>query len=247
MTEVHRQVGTAGVLVHVKDQLPVRPAVPGAIDAALRLRRVGVAERAGVHQVRIFRMDQDAGDAPGGLEAPMMEGAAAVDGAVDPVPHGERRPDDERFSGAGPDLAGVRGGDGQGADRGGILVVEDRLPVDPAVAALPDAARSRPEVDDIGVPPLAGGGAQPVPVGADGAPLETTQVRGVQGNRLRGGGSRDQRQEAQGQPESETGGVSIRHVRWTLAARRPTARSVASRHGRELEETSIRPPRGSSG
>ena len=220
VAEVHRQVGTAGVLVHVKDQLPVRPAVPGAIDAALRLRRVGVAERAGVHQIRIFRMDQDAGDASGGLEAPMMEGAAGVGGAVDAVPHGERRADDEGFPGAGPHVAGVRGGDGQGADRGRILVVEDRLPVDPAVAALPDAARSRPEVDDIGVAPLAGGGAQPVPVGADGAPFEPSEEGGVDRDRLRGGGSREGQEESRNQTKGETGGESVRHVEGgTLAPR----------------------------
>ena len=105
MAEVHGEVGASGVLVHVEDELPVGASVPRPIDTALRLRRVGMAEGAGVDEVRILRVDQDPGDAPGGLEAPVVERPPAVGGTVDAVPHRERRPDDEGLAGPGPHLA----------------------------------------------------------------------------------------------------------------------------------------------
>ena len=241
MPEIHGEVGAAGVPVHVEDQLPVGASVPRPIDPALRLRRVGVAQGAGIDEVRVLGMDQDARDPPGCFEPAMVERTAAVGGTVDPVPHRERRPDDEGLTGPGPDLAGVRRRDRERADGGRFLIVEDRRPGDPAVARLPDAARGGAEVDDVGVPPFTRGRAQPVPVGPDGPPLETAEKRGIDGGRLRGDSRRNHLQQAQRQPENETNGVSVGHARWTLAVRRPMARRMTSRH-RHKRKTS-RPPR----
>ena len=175
---VEGQVGAAGVVVHGEHLLPVGAAVGRAVHAALRLRGVGVAQGAGVHPVRVGGMDQNAGDAAGGFEPPVVERAAPVGGAVDAVPHGERRADDEGLAGPGPDLGRVAGGDREGADRGGLLVVEDRLPGDPAVAGAPETPGSGAEESEVRVAGDADGGAEPVPVGADMAPLQgVEQVR----------------------------------------------------------------------
>ncbi len=64
----------------------------------------------------------------------------ASDGLVDPVADHVDVADGPGLAGARPDDRRVGRRDGQGADGGDLLVVEDRLPVDAAVRGLPDAA-----------------------------------------------------------------------------------------------------------
>src|ERR1041384_2321080 len=137
---VHDQVGRAGRIVDEEHPLPGLPAVHGAVDAALGLRPVAVALGGGEDDVRVGGVDHDPRDAAGVLEAhegPVLPG---VGGLVDPPAHRDVAPD-PRLAGAGPDDVGVGRGRRERADRGDRLVVEDRLPVDAAVAALPDPAR----------------------------------------------------------------------------------------------------------
>lgn len=72
-----------------------------------------------------------------------------------------RRPNDEGFAGAAPDLIGVAGGNGQGTDGGNVLVVKNWPPVEAAVFGFEDATRGCTDVGDHGVAGFAkdGGGA----------------------------------------------------------------------------------------
>ncbi len=62
---IHAQVRAAGVFVDEEDFVPGLAAIGGAIYAALRLRPVGVAERARQHDVGIARIDLHAANAAG--------------------------------------------------------------------------------------------------------------------------------------------------------------------------------------
>ena len=53
------------------------------------------------------------------------------------------------MAGTHPVFAGIVLVDGQRADGLGCLLIEDRLPVDPAAGRFPDAARGRTGIDDI--------------------------------------------------------------------------------------------------
>ena len=70
----------------------------------------------------------------------VLPGLAGVGGFVDAVA-GLDVAADVGLAGADVDDVGIGRGDGEGADGLGGLVVEDRLPVDAAVAGFPDAAR----------------------------------------------------------------------------------------------------------
>src|SRR5437016_7665710 len=59
---IHAHVGAARVLVDEEHFIPGLSAVCGAEDAALRLRPVGVAQRARQHDVWIARVDFHAAD-----------------------------------------------------------------------------------------------------------------------------------------------------------------------------------------
>src|SRR6185295_13375146 len=127
----HTAAGTAagaspGVdldLPHAGERQARVAGVTGAVDAALLLRTVGVAERAGQHDVRIARVDDDAADPPRRVEAAVRPRLAGVCRLVDAVADRDVAAD-ERFAGAGPDDVRVRRRDRQRADRGHRLVVE---------------------------------------------------------------------------------------------------------------------------
>src|SRR5262249_34072187 len=74
---------------------------------------------------------------------------------------------DPRFACACPNDVRVRWRNGERADRGDGLIVEDGLPMRAAVSCLEDAARGRTGVIDVRLPRHAGDGADPVPNRAD--------------------------------------------------------------------------------
>jgi len=97
-------------------------------------------------------------------------GLAFVFGLVDAVAGG-------LFAGAGVEDFGVGGGDGEGADGGYALLVEDRLPDVAGVGGLPDAATGCAEVVYVGVVGNAGdGGDTSAAEGTDEEPLEGFQA-----------------------------------------------------------------------
>ena len=116
VVQIHRDVGAAGVLVDEQRLRPRLAAVGRAEDAALRLRAVGVAERAGEHDVRVLRVDDEARDAAGLLEAHQRPGLAGVGRLVDALADRDVAAD-LALAGAGPDDVRVGGGDGERADR----------------------------------------------------------------------------------------------------------------------------------
>ena len=168
---VERDVRAPGVLVHEEDALPALAAVHGAVDPALLLRPVGMPEGAGVDDVGIGRMDGEPGNAPGLLEPHQRPGRPRVRGLVDPLPDGDVAAD-LPLAGPGPDDVGIGQGDPQRADRLHRLVVEDGVPVHPAVGGLVDAPGGGADVVGVGVARQAGGRGEAVALGADVAPLE---------------------------------------------------------------------------
>ncbi len=133
-------------LVDGQDLLPRRAAVGGLEEAALRVRAPEVAQSRHVHGVRIQGIDDDLADALGILEAHPLPRLAAVRAAVDAVPHRDAVAH-PRLAGPDPDGVGTRLVDGDGADRGAV-VVEDRLEGDAAVLRFPDPAGGRSDVED---------------------------------------------------------------------------------------------------
>ena len=170
---VHRQVGRAGVVALVQDVLPRLTAVLRPEDAALRARTEGVPECGHVDEVGVAGMDADAGDMAGVLEAEVRPGCAGVVGAVYAVAVGEVDAD-ARLAHARIHDVGVRLGDGDRADRGGVEeAVGYVLPVRAAVGGLPDAAADRTEVEDARVDGVTGDGDDPPgTVGPDAPPFE---------------------------------------------------------------------------
>ena len=78
VARVDREVGAAGVLVDEEHALPRAAAVGRAIHAAIRLRPVRVAERAGEHDVGIARVDDEASDPARRVEAEVRPALARV-------------------------------------------------------------------------------------------------------------------------------------------------------------------------
>jgi len=102
-------------------------AVPRAVDAALGVGAEGVPQDGGVGDVGIGRVDDQRADLTL-LFPDVLPGLAGVQRLVDAVTRADVAAD-VGLAGAGVDHVGVGRGDGNGADRGNGLVVEDRLPV----------------------------------------------------------------------------------------------------------------------
>ena len=166
VVRVHDQVRSPGVLVHEQDVFPGLAPVRGPVDAALRLRGVGVAQRGRVHDVRVRRMDGDPADPRGRVEAHVFPGLPGVGGLEDPDADGDVRPD-EGLAGARPDDVRVGLRDRERPDGVDVLVVEHRAPLDAPVLGLPDPPGGGPGVVDVRVARDAGDRERAVPDGAD--------------------------------------------------------------------------------
>src|SRR5262249_36552481 len=82
---VEGQGDGTGVLVLEEDALPGLAAVGGAVDAALLVGPVGMAEDGDEDAVRILRVDEQGSDLLPVAQAAVLPGLAAVGGAVDAV------------------------------------------------------------------------------------------------------------------------------------------------------------------
>ena len=186
IARVEGEVDGAGAFVLVEHLLPGLAAVGGAEDAALGVGAVGVAEGGDEEAVGIARVDEDGGDLLGVAESEVTPGLAGVGGLVHAVADGEIGAL-ESFAAAHVDGVGVGGGEGDGADGAGGLVVEDGLPGAAEVVGLPDAAVVDADVEDVGLGGDAGGAdGAAAAVGSDVAPAEAGVVGGRFGRR--GGG-----------------------------------------------------------
>ena len=110
------------------------------------------------------------------------------------------------------DDVGVRGRDGDRADRARGLVVEDRAPDAAVVGRLPHAAVADADVEDVGLRRDAGDGAGAAgPVGADRAPAHLAEELLIEGLGLERGRGEKRCQEDQDRGAGEEpGGRSCR-------------------------------------
>src|SRR6185295_9642675 len=128
------------VLVDEEHTLPGRAAVGRAEHAALLLRPGDAADGTGEDDVGIRRVDDDAADAAGLVEPLVHPGAAGVNRLVDPVADDIAVANRPRFASTGPDDARIGRRHGERADSRDRHAVGDRLPAQPAIGRLPDAA-----------------------------------------------------------------------------------------------------------
>ena len=146
---IERDVDSARVLVLVEDALHRASAVGGAVDAALRVRAVGMPERRDEDAVRIVWIDDEGGDLPRVAQAvEVLPGAARVVRSEEAFADGEIRPL-QPFAARDVDDVRVRRRDGDGANRLRRLLVEDRRPGLTVVRSLPDAAVVRADVEHV--------------------------------------------------------------------------------------------------
>jgi hypothetical protein len=120
----------------------------------------------------------------------MLPRASGVSGLVDAVADGQIGTDDGR-PGADIDHVGVRWGHGDGANRAGGLVVEQRCPVRTVIGRAPDAAVVVARVERVG---LAGDASQrPGPAGTRGTDIPPAHVaeREILGGSRRAGCGHD--------------------------------------------------------
>ena len=140
-------IGDAGVFVDGKGLGPGGAAVGALVDAALFVGSPEIAERGDVDDVGIGGMDDDAADVVGLLEAEVRPGGAGVHRLVDAIaPRGALAI--VGLAGADVEDRRIGGREGEVADGGIGLVVEDGLPGIAAVDGLEDSAGGGADVDD---------------------------------------------------------------------------------------------------
>src|SRR5262249_11241988 len=128
---VEADIRSARVAVLAQYLLPGLAAVGGAIDPALAVGTEGVAEDRREGDVRVGRVDGHGADLA--LLLPdVLPGLTGIGGFVDAVAR-RHVAADVGLATADVDHVRVGRGDGDGADGGDRLVVEDRLPGDTAV------------------------------------------------------------------------------------------------------------------
>ena len=128
------------------------------------------------------RIDDDGADVARVLQADVGPGGAGVGGSVNAVAVG-------LLTCADDDDVVIRGGDGEVADGGDVLIVEDGFPGYSCVGGFPDAAAGQAHVIRGGVAGNScNGGDAAGAVGADHAPAEGGVEAGIDG--LRGGRGR---------------------------------------------------------
>src|SRR5262249_7408361 len=135
-----REIRAAGTLIHGEHVLPRGAAVRRVKHAPFLLRAEGLADGAHVHAVRVAWIDHDARDVSRRIQAHVLPRASRVGRLVDAVAERVIGTNQPGLTRAGPDRV-VRGGrDGERADGGDVLVVEDGPPGDARVGGFPDAA-----------------------------------------------------------------------------------------------------------
>src|SRR6185369_1660443 len=102
-------------------------AIRRAVDAAFRIRAVGVPEDGDEEAVRIVRIDGDHRDLLAVAQSEVRPGFAGIGRFVHAVAGGEVGTL-QAFAAADVNDVGIGRRDGDGADRAGWLFVEDRRP-----------------------------------------------------------------------------------------------------------------------
>jgi len=145
---VEVEIDRADVVALEQHLLPRRPAVAGAVDAAIRVGAVDMAKRRDEDDVGVLWIDEDAADLARVVETEMGPGLSCVGRLVHAVAVRNLRP---HVGLAGADVDDVRVGrrNADRTDRRDWLRVEDRVPRPSGVRRLPDAAADRTEVERV--------------------------------------------------------------------------------------------------
>src|SRR5205085_11436663 len=145
---VESQRHRAGVLVFVEHLCERLAAVGRAIDAALRVGSIRMAEHGDEQTIGILRVNDDRADLLAVAQAEMLPRPARVGRFVNPIT--DRKVGAlQAFAAADVDDFRVRWRDGNRPDRAGRLIVEDRLPGAPIVVRAPDAAVVDADIKDV--------------------------------------------------------------------------------------------------
>ena len=137
---VHLGRRHARVLRDLERDHPRLPAVSGLVEAALAARRPQRPLRGGIHDERVARIDQDAGDVLRVLEPHVRPRLAAVQALVDAVAVAHVAPA-HVFAGAHPHGLGIGRVQRDAPNRVRALRIEDRRPCRAGVLRLPHASR----------------------------------------------------------------------------------------------------------
>src|SRR5439155_14738173 len=116
---------------------------------------ISMAERSHQNHVGIARIDDNAPDLPRIAQADVLPSSAAVGGFVNAITESDVRAH-VGFAGSGINHVRISRRNGQGADGGNTLLLEERLPGLTAIACLPNAAINRAEIVNIGLADDAG-------------------------------------------------------------------------------------------
>src|ERR1700733_14812183 len=140
---VRSHVGNSGHVVLVESFVPGLAAVGRSVHAAIFAGRAdaenGVAENTDDADVRVARINEDRADEARIFQADVGPAGAGIGRAVDAIAG-------SLFPGADDDDIGIRCGDGEVADGGYVLLVEDWFPGGAAARRFPHAAAGRAHV-----------------------------------------------------------------------------------------------------
>ena len=150
LSPVDDQIDRAGLVVDVEHLRPGLPSITCLEHAAFLAGRPQASHRRDVDNVGIGRVDDDAADLPGFLQPHPLPRLAGVGRLVDAVAR-VRDADARGVPGADPHDVLVRRRDGQAADAGHVLSVEDGLKGRAVVGRLPDAAVADRDVEGVEV------------------------------------------------------------------------------------------------
>src|SRR5262249_52362646 len=138
------------VLADLQDRLPCPPAIRGLVEAPVASRSPQRTLGGDEHDIRVARIDKDLSDVLRIQQAQRLPGRTTIRTLVNAVAEAATAlrlvlPCAE------PDDIGVLRVEGDAADRVRAVVVEDRLPGQPAVRRLPNASGRRGNVPDAAV------------------------------------------------------------------------------------------------
>ena len=133
---------------------------------------------AGLEEQYFPSFTQHNGSAPALLEAHLRPGIPRIQRFVDSVADRDVAAN-ERLARAGPDHVAIVRINGERTDRGNILMIEDRLPVNAGVGALENPAGSGANVINVRIAGNAGGGDHAISHRPDVPPMKLAQQVGT--------------------------------------------------------------------
>ncbi len=139
IVRIEHDIDRAGVFVFPQHLAPCFATVCGSKDSAFLVRTERVPERGYKHHIFISRIDNQRADVPCIFQADVVPGLAGIDRLENPsAVRGIAA--DRRFAGADVNHIVIGRRNGDRADRGDRLLVEQRNPIRAAIGSFPHAA-----------------------------------------------------------------------------------------------------------